>query len=118
MTCKEKQLCMNRFLLPEDMIRIIKDFVFQDISVITEKHKQKKKLTVDEIQSNLVLRAILRQRSSGLFSFTNTLHEQMMIYCPNKKLLPVDLRDNFCSRCGNYGKGRIVNHDHFPICKC
>lgn len=42
MTCKEKQLCMNRFLLPEDMIRIIKDFVFQDISVITEKHKQKK----------------------------------------------------------------------------
>ena len=118
MTCKKKQLCMNRFRLPDDTIRIIKDFAFQDMSTRTEKYKEKRRETILEIESNLILRCILRQRSSGLFSFANTLHEQMIIYCPNKKILPVDLCDNFCKRCGDYEKAHIKNYDHFPICKC
>lgn len=118
MTCKEKQLCMNRFRLPQDMIRIIKDFAFQDMSTRTEKYKERRRRTVSEIQSNLVLRCILKLRSSNLFSFTNTLREQMMIYYPNKKILPVDLCENYCNHCGEYEKGHIKNYDHFPICKC
>ena len=118
MSCKEKQLCLNRFRLPEDIIRIIKDFAFLDMATRTPKYKESRRQTISEIQSNLVLRCILNQRASGLFSFSNTLHEQLMIYCPNKKILPVDLCKNFCICCGDYKGGNIKNNDHFPICKC
>ena len=119
MTCKEKQLSMNRFRLPDDVVRIIKDFAFTPMSVRAEKYKENRKKNIKEVESNMVLRCLLRNPySSQNYSFSNTLHEQMMIYCPNKKILPVDLCKHFCGRCGDYEKEHIKNYDHFPICKC
>lgn len=55
MSCLKKQICLNRLSLPIDVINIIKEYAFIDISVKIDKYKNEKAKVVQQINRSMFI---------------------------------------------------------------
>jgi len=108
MSCTQKQLILNRLVLPKDVKDHIKDFIFV---ILSEKMKY--------IMYNL--------SSDILTAWGQKWHSEQFVNSPNSqdngyyrfRLEKVQLFIPFCTKCGNYNTRKIYTKTEFqPIIQC
>ena len=82
----EKQICINRFAIPDELIDIIKSYAFTDIIVYMAK-----------IRKNTIHTLIQTTR----WSYRNKKYDRYMFWI-EEDLKCKQYQMRFCKKCGNY----------------
>ena len=87
----KKQLLINALNLPQDILSIIKDYVFNDTNKYMIKIKKKKNIILTQINSTVY--------SSK--NINNNFERCWIFWCENDEKCP-QFQAYFCNKCGNY----------------
>lgn len=104
MTTISKQLIINEFLLPKEIIDIIKEYAFYNIIVKTKKNKNK------------IISLINTTSWSPISQFNIPLSNKDWFFWLDKDNSTYQFQCHFCIKCGDYETSQTNGMN--LICKC
>lgn len=106
----KKQLLINAINLPQDILSIIKDYVFNDTNKYMVKIKKKKNITLTQIKSTIY---------SGK-NINNNFDERCWIFWYENDEKCPQFQAYFCTKCGNYINLSSLTYDTILkiMCDC
>jgi hypothetical protein len=108
----KKQVIINKIELPEDVLSIVKDYLFNDTSKYMSKIKKKKNIILNQINTTAY-------SGKNFINNDNNFKGGWHFWVHNDKKCP-QFQAYFCEKCGNYQYLSSLTYDAILkiMCDC